>query len=607
MYSRSIRSLSMALAMATISLTPVALSAQAGAKSSSGPNPSKWDIFAGYSYLAPKGNVTTPLPNGSTVTAGYKAVNVGGLFSGAYFFNNHVGAQVEYGFHEWGTESGNGNPIGTHGNNDGFQTVAGGLIGRFQSDNITPFVHGMVGGALVNGPYFQPNKWGPQLTVGGGMDYELPFMNHRFAFRLFQADYQWSHVNFGPGPNPPGGRANINAARLSTGLVIHAGSQVPPPPVTLACSASPTSVFPGEPVTVTATAGSLDPKLNTIYSWSGTGASGNSTSTTIQTSALEPGNYTVKGDVKEGKSGKEGLKPGQSADCSSSFTVKAFEPPTISCSANPSTIKPGDSATVTSTGMSPQNRPLTYTYSVASGSVSGSGNSATFSSAGAPAGSVPITCNVSDDKGHTATASTSVDIQAPPPPPPPPPPPANLLLHSVFFPTALPNKERPDAGLAVSQEQILTTLATNFKTYLQVKPDARLTLTGHADPRGGAEYNQALSERRVGSVKNFLVQQGVPESSIDTKALGDSQPLTKDQVKDLVQKNPELTDAEKTRTLRQINVIYLAQNRRVDITLANTGQESVQLYPFNAQDAETLLNTRAQAHAKKQPATTKKK
>jgi outer membrane protein OmpA-like peptidoglycan-associated protein len=161
--------------------------------------------------------------------------------------------------------------------------------------------------------------------------------------------------------------------------------------------------------------------------------------------------------------------------------------------------------------------------------------------------------------------------------------------------------------LAESQEQILTRLATDFKAYLQVKPDARLTLTGHADPRGGAEYNQALTERRVGSVKNFLVQQGVPESSIDTKALGDSQPLTKDEVKDLIQKNPELTDAEKTKTLRRINVIYLAQNRRVDITLANTGQESVQLYPFNAQDAETLLNTRPQAHAKKQPATTKKK
>jgi hypothetical protein len=218
---------------------------------------------------------------------------------------------------------------------------------------------------------------------------------------------------------------------------------------------------------------------------------------------------------------------------------------------------------------------------------------------------VQITCSLSDDKGHTVTASTGVNIQAPPPPPPPPPP--SLLLHSVFFPTALPNEKRPDKGLAESQEQILTALATDFKTYLQVKPDARLTLTGHADPRGGEKYNQALSERRVGTVKNFLVQQGVPEASIDTQAMGEEHPISKDEVKDLIQQNPELSDEEKAKVMRQLNVIYLAQNRRVDITLANTGQQSVQLYPFNAHDAETLLSERAQAHAKKQPAAPKEK
>ena len=77
-------------------------------------------------------------------------------------------------------------------------------------------------------------------------------------------------------------------------------------------------------------------------------------------------------------------------------------------------------------------------------------------------------------------------------------------------------------------------MATDFKAYLQVKPDARLTLTGHADPRGSAKYNMALSERRVGTVKNFLVEQGVPEASIDTQAMGDEHPLTKDEVKQLV-------------------------------------------------------------------------
>ncbi len=67
---------------------------------------------------------------------------------------------------------------------------------------------------------------------------------------------------------------------------------------------------------------------------------------------------------------------GQTADCSASFTVKAFEPPTINCSANPTTIRPGDTSTITSQGVSPQNRPLTYSYSASAGSVSGSGTSA---------------------------------------------------------------------------------------------------------------------------------------------------------------------------------------------------------------------------------------
>jgi hypothetical protein len=369
-----------------------------------------WDIFAGYSYLAPKGTVATTNNLGAPVTASYDAVNVGGLFSGAYYFNKYVGAQVEIGEHEWGVGAANSN-VGVHGNNDGFMTYSGGLIARMPSGNVTPFVHGLVGTDYVNGPYFQANTWGVGYTLGGGLDYSTPWFNHHLGIRLFQADYQYLHVDFGTGNY--GGRANINAARLSAGLVIHLGSIAPPPPVTLACSASPASVFPGDPVTITGTVGSLDPKLNAVYSWTGSGVTGSGTTASVATGSLAAGTYTVKGEVKEGKPGKEGLKPGQSADCTASFTVKAFEPPTISCSASPSTIKPGETSTVTAVGMSPQNRPLTYSYSATAGSVTGTGTTAVYSSAGAPTGVAGITCNVSDDKGQVATASTSVTIMAP--------------------------------------------------------------------------------------------------------------------------------------------------------------------------------------------------
>ena len=471
MFSRHLKSLTCPLALAFVALLPVAMSAQAvksNAKAVPGDNPSRWDIFIGYSYLAPRGTVTTSPPTATPISANYDAVNVGGLLSGAYYFNRYFGAQGEYGIHEWGSQSTNGSNIGTHGNDDGFMTVAGGLIARYPAGNITPFAHGLVGTARVDGPYHQPFRWGPALTIGGGMDYETPFFNHHLAIRLFQADYEYMHADFGAGTY--GGRANINAARLSAGVVIHAGTIVPPPPVTLACSVSPDSVFPGDPITVTATAGSIEPKMNVIYSWSGTGASGNATST-IATGALDPGTYTVKATVKEGKTGKEGLKPGQTADCSATFTVKAFEPPTISCSANPTTIKPGESATVTSVGMSPQNRPLTYSYSATGGTVTGTGTTAEFSSAGAPTGVVGITCNVSDDKSHSATANTSVTIVAPVIPPAP----KTQALCSISFATDTKRPTRVDNEAKACLDQVALDL--------QQQADAKAVVVGESNAK----------------------------------------------------------------------------------------------------------------------------
>jgi len=473
-------------------------SAKPASKGSWEDSPSRWDIFAGYSYLAPKGTVQVPQPDGTVAPFSYNAVNVGGLFSGAYFFNKYVGAQAEFGLHEWGTQSSNGSNNGTHGNDDGFTTYSGGIIFRYPTAEITPFVHGLIGAARIDGPDHNPFRWGPDLTAGGGLDYETPFFDHHLAIRVFQADYEYMHADFGPGTF--GGRANINAARLSAGLVFHVGSIAPPPPVTISCSANPTSVFPGEPVTVTATAGMLNPKLHAVYSWSGEGVTGNDTTATVNTSALAPGSYTVKCGVKEGKPGKEGLKPWETADSTATFTVKEFEPPTISCSASPTTIKPGETSTITATGVSPQNRPLTYSYSAASGSVSGSGNTATFSSAGAPTGPVDVTCKVSDDKGHTASADTTVTIEAPPPPPQP----HAQALCSLSFDK---DKRRP-TRVDNEAKACLDDVALD----LQKQADAKAVLVGNSDAREKAitarEQKYAAHHKRA-KVEDFAAQRAV--------------------------------------------------------------------------------------------------
>jgi outer membrane protein OmpA-like peptidoglycan-associated protein len=182
-----------------------------------------------------------------------------------------------------------------------------------------------------------------------------------------------------------------------------------------------------------------------------------------------------------------------------------------------------------------------------------------------------------------------------------PPPPvvdkqleARLALRSVYFPTAQPTEKNPSGGLVTSQTQTLESLATDFKKYIQAKPDAHLILQGHADVRGSAAYNQALSQRRVARVKSFLVENGVPENDIETEAMGAQHNLTAVEVQAAVAQNPELTKEEKARLLRNSRTIIWASNRRVDVTLSTAGrtETSVREYPFNAADSLTLIGGR---------------
>ena len=78
-----------------------------------------------------------------------------------------------------------------------------------------------------------------------------------------------------------------------------------------------------------------------------------------------------------------------------------------------------------------------------------------------------------------------------------------VTLQSVFYPTAYPTETDPGDGLLNSQRQMLTTLAAGFTKYLEYDPDAKISLEAHADPRGGEDYNQALSLRRANLVKDF--------------------------------------------------------------------------------------------------------
>ena len=195
------------------------------------------------------------------------------------------------------------------------------------------------------------------------------------------------------------------------GLYFNFGGKPPVPP-TASCSASPTEVYAGDPVTATISTQYFNPKHTLTYKWASTGGnvSGTGTTGTVDTAGLQPGSYTVTGTATDAKEKKNNI-----ASCSAGFSIKARPnyPPTASCSANPSSIAINTSATVSITASSPENRPLTYSWTSTGGQLSGNGTSATLTATNADAGNtITVTGTATDD--HNLSTSCTASVTVPP-------------------------------------------------------------------------------------------------------------------------------------------------------------------------------------------------
>ncbi len=87
-------------------------------------------------------------------------------------------------------------------------------------------------------------------------------------------------------------------------------------------------------------------------------------------------------------------------------------------------------------------------------------------------------------------------------------------LRPVFF--ALDQHEIDGQG-----QQLLQQNADVLKRY----PSWQITIEGHCDERGTAEYNLALGERRAIAARNYLVSLGIPADRIRTVSYGKEFPF----------------------------------------------------------------------------------
>jgi outer membrane protein OmpA-like peptidoglycan-associated protein/opacity protein-like surface antigen len=544
----------------------------------------KWELFGGYSFLYPNATVDGVLPGAAPgslpLSSRLESNPRGGGASVTYNFNRWFGITLDAS-KEWSAgEVGVAKRI----DDAGFSNVSLGPKLTYRTEHFSPFFEALLGEHHLSPDAFHDvTKLG--FMVGAGLDVNL---SRHFALRLIRADYVFSNYRFGPS-DVGTQRTELRGARAETGIVILFGGGAPPAPPYASCSVNPAEVYAGEEVVVTANGSNFNPKRTVKYNWSGieVKVAGTDASTRIDTTGLLPGSYGATANLSDDS--KNGV-----ASCSAKFIVKQPRPPVISCSSNPASVQIGGTSTITSIASSPDGRRLSYNYASSAGDISANNTTATLNARNAQPGTITVTCNVSDDRNPPlrASSTTIVTVEAPLAPAPEIAQlEVRLALHSIYFPTARPTVENPGGGLVESQESILLNLAQDFAKYLTYKPDAHLILGGHADQRGSEEYNKGLTERRVERTKSLLVEHGVPATSIETRSFGKDDNLTAEQVKELMDQDPDLSPDDRKQMLSHLQVMVLANNRRVDVTLSTTGEQSIRRYPFNTKDYLALIST----------------
>ena len=441
------------------------------------PTTPKADLFVGYQWLNPGGKVPAPgNPPNAPVAETPPSLPDGAGLSATYNFSKWWGLESDFGYN---TEDKFGHEL----------TISTGPRLMWRTDGANMFLHTMISFNRLKEYGFDASN-GVGAILGGGMD--LP-ITRSFAIRVFEADYVWAHHNFASAVDPgfPSlRRPSLNGARLRGGFVFSFGD-VPVVPPTASCSVQPSTVMVGEPITATATVANANPKHTLTYAWSSTGGkvSGKDTTATIDTNGVAGGSYVVTAHVSDPK-----MKTGGETSCSANFTVKEppKNPPTMSCSASPTSLQAGGTSNLTCTCTSPDNVPVTVSgWTASAGSVSGSGGTATLNTTGAPPGEITVSATCTDSRGLTAPASAQVTVEAPPPPPPPQ---ASKLSSCDFS-----NMDKIKKPWRVDNEckAILDDVAKN----LQQNADNKLVIVGNAEP---TEKRKNLAAERAVNAKAYL-------------------------------------------------------------------------------------------------------
>jgi peptidoglycan-associated lipoprotein len=140
------------------------------------------------------------------------------------------------------------------------------------------------------------------------------------------------------------------------------------------------------------------------------------------------------------------------------------------------------------------------------------------------------------DAASTDTAATAAPAAATTPAPEAAPPASTSAAAPVVAaaPAAKQAESIADVAKLIYFDYDSSAVKPEFRSvievharFLQANPARTVTIAGHADERGGTEYNLALGQRRADALRQMLVLLGVNASQIETISYGKEKPAVR--------------------------------------------------------------------------------
>ena len=173
-------------------------------------------------------------------------------------------------------------------------------------------------------------------------------------------------------------------------------------------------------------------------------------------------------------------------------------PPKISCTAAPATVRVGESSSITCEATSPDGRPISIAFVANGGKLSANRNQATLETAETSAGPIAVRATAFDDRQLSASAMTTVNVEAGTPPVPT----AQKLTSLDFKPNSSYVDNRSKA--------ILDDVALK----LQQDPNSTAVLTGGAqDP----EPTRLANQRATNAMTYLTKSKGIDGQRLQVK------------------------------------------------------------------------------------------